>query len=315
MEKVAHLQVSVLVSTYRRPEGIRKCLISLLEQQTDIPYEIVVTENEAGYPSREVIEPLIQQAEAQGISVKYVCEPRKGYSFVRNRGVEEASGEYLAFIDDDETAAVDWLQQLMNACREWDADAVHGRVEYLFPDNFPQWMRRIDFYERHRGNPRQESFEAPWFGTNNLLLKRSTVHRTPIFDEAFSYTGMEDADLGVYLVTLHRKIIQAPQAIVREMQSLQRSRPSFFFRRSAKEGYALAKIGFKYFGRVHGLFFLGSKFLERIGMGMKYLPQLFRMPRVAVVNMILSQAPLLGFVVFLLREPWYKKDSSLLTGK
>jgi len=45
--------------------------------------------------------------------VRYVHEPSTGVVHARNRGVREAGGEYLIFLDDDEVPAAGWLNAFL----------------------------------------------------------------------------------------------------------------------------------------------------------------------------------------------------------
>ena len=62
--------VTVGVCTYKRPEGIAKCLRSLIDQQTSIPFDIVVTENDASQGSKAVIEQIADEAKEKGIEIQ-----------------------------------------------------------------------------------------------------------------------------------------------------------------------------------------------------------------------------------------------------
>ena len=76
--------VSIAVCTFRRPEGIRDCLESLLAQKCEFPFEIVVVENEETQSSRTVIESFLPKAAEKGIDLRYFCETQRGISFARN---------------------------------------------------------------------------------------------------------------------------------------------------------------------------------------------------------------------------------------
>ena len=76
---------------------------------------------------------------------RYVHEPRPGISHARNRGVAEAKGDFVAFIDDDELPAPNWLESLLLTQRTYRADVVLGPVRPVF-DRPPR--RRLDVLRR-----------------------------------------------------------------------------------------------------------------------------------------------------------------------
>ncbi len=96
--------VSVVVCTRNRPDVLAKCLDSLLELETR-PHEIIVVDN---CPSDDSTRTLCDR-----YPVRYVLETAKpGVSRARNRGVIEATGDLVAFTDDDCVVDVHWLDHL-----------------------------------------------------------------------------------------------------------------------------------------------------------------------------------------------------------
>jgi glycosyltransferase involved in cell wall biosynthesis len=77
----------------------------------------------------------------QGWAVRMVREERLGIANARNRAIQEARGQYLFFIDDDETADPDWLCAYERLIEAHDPDAFGGRIKVLFEDPRPAWLR------------------------------------------------------------------------------------------------------------------------------------------------------------------------------
>ena len=55
-------------------------------------------------------------------------------------------GDFLAFIDDDETASESWLVRLIETAEATEADVVLGPVQAVYDKNAPRWMARGDFH-------------------------------------------------------------------------------------------------------------------------------------------------------------------------
>ena len=72
-------------------------------------WEILVVDNNSSDETRQVVEDLQRMYPDR---IRYLFEAQQGISHARNSGIRNARGEILAFIDDDETAGVDWLQNL-----------------------------------------------------------------------------------------------------------------------------------------------------------------------------------------------------------
>lgn len=98
----APVSVSVAVCTHNRTATLRRALASLMRQTTP-PAEILVIDNA---PSDDATCELLR---TEFTSVRYVLEPVAGLDFARNRALVEASGDVVAFLDDDAVAAPDWV--------------------------------------------------------------------------------------------------------------------------------------------------------------------------------------------------------------
>jgi GT2 family glycosyltransferase len=94
--------LTVVICTRDRPEGLQTTLSSLL-RQTDTAFKVVVVDNN---PSTRDSEKVV--AEVGLPQCEYVVEPRPGLSRARNRGLREVDTELVAWIDDDEIADSNW---------------------------------------------------------------------------------------------------------------------------------------------------------------------------------------------------------------
>jgi glycosyltransferase involved in cell wall biosynthesis len=93
-------RVSVVIPTYRRPVELKRALESVLSQDfTDIEI-LVVDDNPPGTPGREATTRLLESLE--GPLVHIPTEGSLGGAGARNVGIEQARGEYVAFLDDDD---------------------------------------------------------------------------------------------------------------------------------------------------------------------------------------------------------------------
>jgi succinoglycan biosynthesis protein ExoM len=168
----SHLpHISVCVCTYKRPTLLRRCLDSVCEQRTEdlFSYSIVVCDNDVMESARDTVEELAANSR---VAIKYCVEPRQNIARTRNKAVHNATGDLLAFIDDDEFTTREWLLILFRTLLAYDADGVLGPVNPHFEDATPKWVIEGRFYDR----PMQPTgMGLPWnkCRTGNVLLKRS----------------------------------------------------------------------------------------------------------------------------------------------
>jgi GT2 family glycosyltransferase len=113
---------------------------------------------------------------------RYVAEPRPGLAFAQNRGLEEASGEVVAFTDDDCLAAEDWLLRLSHHFQQDpDLQVLGGRVELHDPADLSVTIKSVQT---------RETLTAPdqLFGFLhgcNMAFRRGLLERIGPFDTRF----------------------------------------------------------------------------------------------------------------------------------
>lgn len=119
---VEGLRLTAAICTRDRPDTLRRALDSLLEQEPS-PAEIVVVDNGSHGPGVEAALSRLYPG------VRWVREPIEGLNFARNRALRAATGEVVAFLDDDAVAKPGWAAAIAAVFREDPALAVcTGRV-------------------------------------------------------------------------------------------------------------------------------------------------------------------------------------------
>lgn len=102
--------VSIIVPCYNADIYIKKCLESIL-QQTYIKLEIIIINDGSTDNSLNIC----QQLQLQDKRIKIINQENKGASIARLEGIKQAKGEYLSFVDSDDTIEPDYIEQLINA--------------------------------------------------------------------------------------------------------------------------------------------------------------------------------------------------------
>ena len=137
------MNISLCIATYKRPQQL-DALLGDLTQQTLLPDEVVVVDNEAAGGGRPIVESWRRKLP---FPIKYQIQPERGIALTRNLTVHLADGAWLAFIDDDERAPATWLQQLVKPPAKFNADGVLAPVVPIVPDNAPAPDWRGSFYD------------------------------------------------------------------------------------------------------------------------------------------------------------------------
>lgn len=183
--------ISVCICTYKRERLLRHLMDKLRDQETDgkFTYSIVVADNDRQESARKVVADFRKDSP---VEVTYCVQPEQNISLTRNRALEHVTGEFVAFIDDDEFPGKDWLVTLFKALHEHKADGALGPVNPYYETAPPKWVLRGKFHERP-SYPTGFVIDGPKGRTGNVLLKRSVFPTAEAaFDPKF-LTG-EDQD-------------------------------------------------------------------------------------------------------------------------
>jgi succinoglycan biosynthesis protein ExoM len=184
--------VCVCIPTYKRAELLKKLLCGLARQSTAglFTYSVVIVDNDEALTAKPVVDSF---SAAVQFDVRYYSEPVKNISIARNNCVKHAQGDYLAFIDDDEYPASDWLLNMYCAITATEVDAVGGVVFPVIKPEFPGWLISLCMVNYRLYYNFTYNGTIFSLSTNNLLCRMNLIKKySSPFDPRFGVTGGED---------------------------------------------------------------------------------------------------------------------------
>lgn len=147
--------------------------------------------------------------------------------------VNNASGEYLLFIDDDEYASPQWVTLLLRTMLEHEVDGVFGAKTPVFNEMTPEWMMS---HELFYGSKTKTGEVGPKY-TSNCILKASLVDDIEgPFDPSYGVTGGEDTHLFDRLEARGARFIFCQEAIVYEFLPPNRTTIPYLFFKGLRGG-------------------------------------------------------------------------------
>ncbi|MCE9550663.1 MAG: glycosyltransferase [Betaproteobacteria bacterium] len=181
-----------------------------------------------------------------GPEVRMMREEKLGLSNARNRAVAEARGEYIFFIDDDETPAPEWLRAHESVIQRAYPDALGGRIEVMLEDGSrPPWLSNelLGFLGKldHGGQQRQLTDpETPIFG-GNFGFKKSVFDRIGLFDAGLGRkgtdnTGGEDTEIYHRLLDAGCQVWWVPGAVISHRIQVGKLRRQYFLDLHYRQG-------------------------------------------------------------------------------
>ncbi|MGI9423653.1 MAG: glycosyltransferase family 2 protein [Hyphomicrobiaceae bacterium] len=227
----------VAVITHSRPKGLERLLVALSKQKVGKPHDVqvLVVDNACDPEIRTLVDGIGQTCPFQ---LTYSEEARRGIVAARNRCVDiflQTDAECLLFIDDDSwPVGDDWIQSMIDARSEFNADIVAGGVRSLSGAGAPGWANHII----HDFGGRADGTIVRAFYTSNLLISRTVLERvSPAFDSRFDMTGGSDYHFSVKCSKAGFKAVYA-DAQVEEEFPRSRANVRWFLLRGYRSGIA-----------------------------------------------------------------------------
>jgi GT2 family glycosyltransferase len=202
------VESSLIIITIGRPFELRRTLEGLARQTRPVDEVIVVDNGVDNGPSRGTAETV--ETLGGRLPIRCIAEPRRGYGVARNRGLAEAKGGVVYFLDDDCVPEPDWVERLWTVLASSGAGLAGGsralgtpglaaRLEYLCTDGplmSPALKRRL----------RRD------LSTSNLIMRREVADRVGRFDESLAMC--EDRDFTTRARLAGFKLVFEPAARV-----------------------------------------------------------------------------------------------------
>ena len=216
--------VTVAVCTRDRTSDLALCLQGL--KKLDYPnLDILIVDNA---PSNDATKKLVENYPG----IRYVCEPRPGLDWARNRAIIEAKGEIIAYTDDDVVVDAGWVKALAKVFAEnSQVMAVTGLVVPYELETKAQVL-----FEMYGGFGRGfeskwyrvcKGYKMPWqllgtgqFGTGaNMAYRRCVFDEIGYFDPALDVgtvtNGSGDLEMFFRVIKEGHALVYEPSAIIR----------------------------------------------------------------------------------------------------
>ena len=218
--------VSVVVCTWNRVHHLENCL-EALQHQVHQPIEVIAVNG----PSTDHTEAVLA---GYGDRIKIIRNPERNLSISRNLGIAAASGDFIAFLDDDAIAHPKWLAEVLHVFRDPQTGAVGGAT-YRFTNEETEFCNGLLL---QTGHPfAVQEFPGTHFDGrggfwntvrgNNCVFRADALRAVGGFDERFEYAH-EEADIGLRLGRAGWRVRHAPLAVVHHSNQPSHNRRSEF---------------------------------------------------------------------------------------
>ena len=246
---MSELLVTVALCTHNHLDRLPRTLAAL-QTLAGPPqgWELLVVDNASSDGTAEYL--ATTGWKPPGTAARVVREAKLGLSNARNCAIANAVGEYLLFIDDDETPHAQWLVNHAAAMVQHQPDALGGAIDVEFVDGArPAWLQDelLGFIGKldHGGDGRWLTTpETPIFG-GNFAFRRDVFQRIGTFDTGLGRLGA--ANVGGEDIQIYERLLEAgcrvrwvPNALIYHRVESPKLRRRYFldlhFRQGRTEG-------------------------------------------------------------------------------
>jgi glycosyltransferase involved in cell wall biosynthesis len=253
---------TVVVPTFNRADVLQITLNSLFAQDTDVPFEVVVVDNNSSDDTRAVV---MAAQDRHGSALRYVFAAEQGSSAARNAGIAAARGDTIAFVDDDVVVDRGWLAAVAETFRAHpEAWCVGGPVTLRLPDRLPSWfdtssevmttyLSRLDF------GPGTMTLAPPRvLITANLTATRNALEAVGGFDVRLGRFGLgllcgEDTQFCHQIWEAGGQVVYCGRAAVTHLVPGARVTKRFFRGRAYWEGRTAGVLAARSYGTLSRL--------------------------------------------------------------
>jgi glycosyltransferase involved in cell wall biosynthesis len=138
---MSNILLSIVISSFNRSKHLERCLYSIEQQIMDTSkFEVIIVDNNSSDTTPGIIYPFLHR----NAHFKFYRETNSGFHHTRNRGLKQAIGQYVAFIQDDVILPMDWCIHVLNSFESVSpAPAlVTGAVSVWLDQDPPDWFYR-----------------------------------------------------------------------------------------------------------------------------------------------------------------------------
>ena len=204
------MRFSFVTCTYNRAENLEKTLQSLVEQEYNSKdFQIIIINNNSTDSTSEICEFYINKYST--LNIEYYLEMSQGLSFALNRGIKEAKGEYIIYVDDDETIGNQHLLKLEKHLTVYpEIGIIATPVVPIYEVPQPRWMspftQRLIGGAFDAGSKVKKLSKTSYPGTGHTIIRRELYkmvgnYNTELGRKGTGLLGAEDKDMTYRLVS------------------------------------------------------------------------------------------------------------------
>jgi glycosyltransferase involved in cell wall biosynthesis len=172
--------VSIIIPTYNRRKFLQKAVDSVLAQAYPC-FELIIVDDGSEDNTSELFE-------NDDSAIVYIKQENKGPAAARNRGIQAAQHELIAFLDSDDRFAENKLERQIRAMQEEPTCLISHTQEIWYRNG--RILNQKKKHNKNNGDIFKQSLQLCAVGMSTVLMYRKIFERYGLFDE--NYPCCED---------------------------------------------------------------------------------------------------------------------------
>lgn len=202
--------VSIVIPTFNRPEGLRRCLHSLSVQTADPSIWEAIVVNDGGMDVSGTVEVFVGR-----MAVILLNQENQGPASARNLGAKASKAGLIAFMDDDCVAEPEWVVRILEHGRS--GELIGGQVKNRLTENiYSETCQTLIDYLYERLDLTTDMF----FTSNNMCIHAADFEQIGGFDTGFKTSAGEDREFCVRAAMSGIRLRWVPEIRIGHMHDL-----------------------------------------------------------------------------------------------
>ncbi len=183
------ISIIIMIITYNGEYVIERCISSVLKQNFNQKFEILIVDNKSSDNTVKLIK-------KNWPELKLIVNPKNyGFGKANNIGIKSTQSKYIVFLNQDSQVDEQWLKELVNSMEKNLDVACCGAKELPYEKTKKEVIRKST-----------DINNQIWMGCGSAIFRRSTLVQAGLFDE-FYFMYCEDIDLSFTLKILGWRIM------------------------------------------------------------------------------------------------------------
>jgi cellulose synthase/poly-beta-1,6-N-acetylglucosamine synthase-like glycosyltransferase len=200
--------ISAIVPVFNAEKTINSCLTSLLNQDFNGKYEIILVDDGSADNTLQIIKGFLKKYKKK---IRLMRQAHKGPATARNLGIKYARGDIILFTDSDCIVEKNWITQMIAPLKKEEISGVQGAYKTKQKEIIAKFCQ-LEIEERYEKMKKSQYID--FIGTYSAAYRKKIFQKIGGFNEEYKIASGEDMDFSFKAAKAGYKLVFNPDAVV-----------------------------------------------------------------------------------------------------